>query len=375
MTTTLALEGTVDRATAPPATVLLIGPLPPPSAGMANQTRQLANLLAAEGCHVRVVQTNAAYRPAWVGRVRGLRALFRLAPYLLRLWRETREVAVVHVMANSGWAWHLFVAPAVWIAALRGVPTMINYRGGEAATFFERQFALVRPTLARARLVVVPSGFLRDVFARHGVDATIVPNIVDLERFRPAAARPRTLHVLIARNLEAIYGIDTALRAFALALRRVPDAQMTIAGTGDARQSLERLAAELGVTERVRFTGRLDNAELPALYAQASVALNPSRVDNMPISLLEAMASGVPIVSTRVGGVPYLVEDGRTALLLPPDEPAPMADALVKLAQDAELADRLAAQGLRTAEQYAWPRVRERLFLAYAASRGAKGAD
>ena len=103
---------------------------------MANQTRQLARLLEAEGCSVTVVRTNAPYRPAWIGRVRGVRALFRLVPYIISLWRAMRgQSDLAHVMANSGWAWHLFAAPAIRIAALRGVPVVVNYRGGEAAPF------------------------------------------------------------------------------------------------------------------------------------------------------------------------------------------------------------------------------------------------
>src|SRR5690348_10800971 len=86
----------------------LVGPLPPPPGGMANQTRQLARLLRADAIDVVLVRTNEPYRPAWVGRLRGVRAAFRLAPYVVRLARLARTCDAVHVMANSGWAWHLF---------------------------------------------------------------------------------------------------------------------------------------------------------------------------------------------------------------------------------------------------------------------------
>ncbi|MBS0593326.1 MAG: glycosyltransferase family 1 protein, partial [Proteobacteria bacterium] len=89
---------------------------------MANQTRQLAELLAAEGARVQLVQTNAPYRPAWVGRLPVVRAGFRLVPYLYRLWRAAGSSRLFHVMANSGWSWHLFSAPAIAIASLRAVP-------------------------------------------------------------------------------------------------------------------------------------------------------------------------------------------------------------------------------------------------------------
>jgi glycosyltransferase involved in cell wall biosynthesis len=350
----------------PPRSILLVGPLPPPSGGMANQTRQLAQLLAGEGCEVTTVQVNSPYRPAWIGRVRGLRAIFRLVAHVLRLRREIRHVELVHVMANSGWAWHLFAAPAIWIGSLRGVPVVVNYRGGDAEAFFARGFGRIRPTLARARAVIVPSGFLHAIFEKYGVAASIVPNIVSLEAFRPADTTPAAPHLLVTRNLEPIYDVGTALRAFAIVAERHPDARLTVAGSGPDREKLERLAQELGVARQVRFTGPLENSELPALYRAATIAVNSSLVDNFPISLLEAMASGVPIVSTDVGGIPYLVEHEGTALLVRPGTPVVLADAVLRLLEDRSLASRLRAAGIEAAQRYAWPRVRADLFDVYA---------
>ena len=104
--------------------ILLVGPLPPPSAGMANQTEQLARLLREEGAELRVVATNAPYRPAWTARLRGVRAAVRLAFYVASLWRALKGVHLVHVMANSGWAWFLHAAPAVWVARLARIPVV-----------------------------------------------------------------------------------------------------------------------------------------------------------------------------------------------------------------------------------------------------------
>jgi len=188
---------------------------------MANQTAQLARLLGEEGVAVRVVATNAPYRPAWVGRFRGFRAGVRLGVYAAALRGAMRHADLVHVMANSGWAWHLSAAPAIWAARSARVPIVLNYRGGGAEAFFTRSFRWVRPTLTRADAVVVPSGFLEDVFRRRGIAARIVPNVVDLERFRPGPPRAAgsAPHLVVARNLEPIYDIPVALRAFA-ALRR-----------------------------------------------------------------------------------------------------------------------------------------------------------
>jgi glycosyltransferase involved in cell wall biosynthesis len=271
-------------------------------------------------------------------------------------------------MANSGWSWHLFAAPAIWIGRLRGCPVVVNYRGGEADTFMQRAQGWVRPSMKAASAVIVPSGFLEHVFGNYGVATTIVPNIINLSRFSQAPAAEAAashLRVLVARNLEPIYDNATALRAFAIVLEKHTDARLTVAGSGPLRAELEQLAASLGIAHAVTFTGRVDNAAMGALYRDADVMLNPSVVDNTPNSVLEALASGVAVVSTDVGGVPYLVEGGSTALLVPPRAPEAMAAAVLRLADEAGLAARLKATGFIYVQQYAWTAVRPRLLAVY----------
>ena len=339
--------------------LLLVGPVPPPAGGMANQTRQLRELLQAAGAHVDLLPTNPPYSPAWVAGWPGVRALFRLAGYVGALWRSVAKVQVVHVMANSGWSWHLFTAPAVWVAWLRRVPVVVNYRGGEAASFLARSAWFVRPCIRRCARLVVPSGFLETVFSAHGMPAQVVPNIIDTQRFAPlppgTPRAPRQL--LVARNLEALYGNDVALRAFVQVHQRHTDARLLIAGSGPQEAELKALARTLGVADAVRFTGLLDRDEMAQLLRTSTVSINPTRVDNMPNSVLEAMASGVPVVSTHVGGVPYIVKDGETALLVPPDDPAALATAVLRLLDDPAEAARLAAAALQQVQRYTWAQV------------------
>jgi L-malate glycosyltransferase len=337
---------------------------------MATQTAQLARLLREAGITVELVQVNGAYRPAWIGRLRGVRAVFRLIPYAIDLWRGAGRADLFHVMANSGWAWHLFAMPAVWIGRLRGIPVIVNYRGGGAEAFLEQRSAWVRPTMRRAFAVVVPSAFLERVFARFGVATEIVPNIVDISHFHPRLRRSARRHVIVTRNLEDIYDIPTALRAFEQIWRRYRDATMTVAGSGPRLADLQALCETLGIASVVRFTGRLENAAVAELYRDADLVLNPSTIDNMPISLLEAMASGVPIVSTNVGGIPDLLEDGRTAFLVPPCSPEAMAAAALRLFADTEVAEKLKQAGLQCAARYTWPQIAPHLLSIYARAIG-----
>ena len=356
-----------------PLRLLLVGPLPPPSGGMANQTRQLKRLLEGEGVQVSLVQTNAPYQPAWVESLKGIRAGFRLLPYLYRLWRQAAAADVVHVMANSGLAWYLFAAPAIGIAKRRGKPVVVNYRGGLAREFLAKSSTRVKSSLRGTRLVV-PSEFLHEVFGSHGVEAQIIPNVVDTGTFKPAGGIPQhdaqSPHVVIARNLETIYGIDLGLRAIALLRRDFPRLHASIAGSGPERASLEALARELGLADCVRFTGRLDVAGMVALYQSADLMLNPVRADNTPNSVLEALACGVPVVSTSVGGVPYLVAHRQTAMLAPAESADGLANAMTEVLRDPVLRRGLIDRGLARANACAWPVVRDQWLRAYRSAPG-----
>jgi glycosyltransferase involved in cell wall biosynthesis len=346
--------------------VILVGPLPPPAGGMANQTRQLAELLSEATVKVCLVQTNTPYQPAWAGRLPVVRAVFRLLPYFLRLWQATAAGSVMHVMANSGWAWHLFAAPAIWVARCRRVPVVVNYRGGEAAQFLERSHRVVRSSMRRVQNLVVPSAFLQEIFVRFSMPAVIVPNIIDIERFRPRGARVAGVaHLVVARNLEPIYDNATAIEAFSLVRARLPNARLTIAGSGPQAHELSALVSRLQLDDSIVFAGRLDRNAMAELYRSADLMLNPSLADNMPNSVLEALASGVPVVTTNVGGVPFVVKDRETAMLVPPGDPSAMALASLRVLEDDALWHGLSAAGVAEVQKYTWSQVAPLLAGAY----------
>lgn len=358
----------------------LIGPVPPPNGGMAMQTEQLIRLLRGEGIEVSLLPVNSPYRPAFVAGIPGLRAVFRLLPYLLGVWRLAGRVDVIHLMANSGWSWQLFAAPALWIAALRSTPVVVNYRGGEARNYFRRSFRWIKPSLDKATEVVVPSGFLEEVFREFGQATRVVPNIIDRNLFQPTPRSEawdgdtrETFDLVITRNLEPIYGIDTAIRALAKVRETGCPARLLIAGSGPSESDLRKLATDLGVGEAVNFVGRLDRAGVVSLYGSADAMVNPTNVDNMPNSVLEALACGLPVVSTDVGGVPYILAHEETGLLVPARAPEALAAAIIRLSRDGALRQRLRENGLAQVEQYTWPIVRDQWLQTYRGAMAATG--
>jgi phenylacetate-CoA ligase len=140
---------------------------------------------------------------------------------------------------------------------------------------------------------------------------------------------------------------------------------LTVAGSGPEEQRLRAFVQDQGLQDSVQFTGRLDRDAMAAMYRSADLMLNPSLADNMPNSVLESWSSGVPVVSTNVGGIPHLAKDGVTASLVPPSDPAAMARACLALLADDGLWRQRAEAGLQEAQRYTWARVQPVLLDVY----------
>jgi len=348
----------------------LVGPLPPPYGGMANQTKQLLHLLC-EGRWVQVelVQTNAPYPFKLISNIKGVRAIFRVLPYLYKIWRLAGNVQVMHVFANSGWSWQLFAAPVLWIGWLRKTPVIINYRGGYAHEYFSKSLRWIKPSMNKAAAIIVPSEYLKDVFSEFNFDVDVIPNIIDLQRFKQKeplrSAVKRRPHLLVARNLEPIYGIKTAIDAAKILKESFPNLKLSIAGSGPQRDELKQYISQAGLEKNVILTGKLDPDEMATLYQSADIMLNPTTVDNMPNTILESMACGIPVVTTNVGGIPYIVKNEITALMVDANNPVEMAEQVRRLCEDSKLYQTLVANGIVEIKQYAWTNIRQHWLSLY----------
>jgi len=226
---------------------------------------------------------------------------------------------------------------------------------------------VVHPWLRLAHEIVVPSEYLREVFARHGYRSRVIPNVVNTSDFRYRERRPARPHLVSTRNLERHYRVDNTLEAFALIQARYPQAILSVAGYGREETRLRELATSLKLAG-VRFLGRVAPAELPALLDQADVFVNSSIVDNQPVSVLEAFAAGLPVVSTPTGDIANMIRDGETGLLVPPGDPAAMAKAVISLLENPNRARELARRAHAELEKYTWAHVSKRWAQAYIGS-------
>jgi glycosyltransferase involved in cell wall biosynthesis len=350
--------------------VLLVAPAAPPYGGMALQGRLLVQLLRQDGNAVVFFPTNFSL-PEWLGpvaRVPGLRTLLRSALIGPKLWREMRHVKVVHVMAASWLYFFVIVCPTVFVGRVQGKRVVLNYRGGGAKRFFDWFGWALAPFFKSANAVTAPSRFLAGMIGSYfHVPVAVVPNILDVSRFRyrrRAEIQPR---LLVSRHLEKMYDLESVLRAFQIVQKNHREASLCIAGTGSQEATLRTMAAALQL-ENVEFLGQVAHEDMPAICDQCDIFVNASRVDNFPGALLEASAAGLPIVSTCAGGIPFMYEHEKNALLLEPGDWQGLAKGIERVLASPSLATKLSMEGAALAQECDWNGVRIPLYAAYGMS-------
>ena len=334
--------------------------------GQGVQARSLVEALGRDGYPVTFVPINPRFPPGlrWVRRVPGARTLVNQHLYLPSLL-SLASADVVHVFSASYWSFLLAPVPAMLVARAFGKRVVLHYHSGEAGDHLANWGALVHPWLRLADEIVVPSEYLREVFERHGHRARAIANVVDVSRFGYRDRLPLRPRVLSTRNLEPIYRVDVVLEAFARFRAMEPSATLTVAGYGSEEARLRRLAASLA-GDAIRFVGKVEPDAMPSLYQEADLFVNASVVDNQPVSIIEALSAGLPVVSTPTGDIRFMVRDGETGLLVPPDRPDALADALCAMWRNPDGARRMARQARQDVEKYTWPAVRDQWAEAYA---------
>ncbi|MGE3844547.1 MAG: glycosyltransferase family 4 protein [Vicinamibacterales bacterium] len=275
--------------------------------------------------------------------------------YVFNLFRAIRRCDLLHVFSASYLSFVLAPTPAILMGRLFGKKVLLNYHSGEADDHLSRWKSAVA-LLRRVDLIVVPSDYLTSIFAKFGLEATVVNNVVDLTAFRYRPRVPLQPRFLVNRNLETHYNVACVLRAYQMLEARLPSALLTVAGEGPEGEALRALAAALRL-RNVFFTGRITPSDMPRLYDGHDVFLNASDVDNMPLSILEAYACGLPVVSTDAGGIPFIVQSGTTGLLVPRGQHEALAQAALRLFAEPDLGPGLVAGGRSICERYTWENV------------------
>lgn len=343
-----------------PIRVCVVAAPPDWSGGQSVQAARLLDGLAREpGVEAEMLPIHPRLPGALhlLHEIRYVRTVVYSIAYIALLLLRLPRFDVVHIFAASYFSFVVTPAPAVLIAKLYGKPVLLNYHSGEAEDHLLRWPRSTRLIFRLADRVIAPSHYLVRVFAQFGIEAEAVSNTAPLESFSFRERLPLQPTLLSSRNLEAHYNVSDTLRAFALIERQIPDARLIVAGDGSERARIRGLAVELGL-KRVEFVGAVPPDRMPELYDRADIFVNASLIDNMPLSIIEAFACGLAVVSSNAGGIPHIVTEGETGLLVPCGDYEALAANVIRLLRDQTLAAELTRSARAACQQYTWTAAR-----------------
>jgi glycosyltransferase involved in cell wall biosynthesis len=290
-------------------------------------------------------------------RIKYVRTVITSLCYWVLLLARVHKFDVIHIFSASYYSFLLAPTPAILVAKLYGKKIVLNYRSGEAADHLRRWPRTAIPIMRLADEIAVPSGYLVDVFAQFELVSRAIPNFVDTKQFAfRERKRPRPVF-FSNRNFEPLYNVGCVIRAFQIIQQRLSDAKLILAGDGSQRGELEALARKLELRE-VQFVGRVAPLQMHSLYDSADVYLNSPDIDNMPGSIIEAFASGLPVVTTNAGGIPYIVENGSSGLVVNCGDYRSLAEKALVLFEDRLLFEKLKAGAQQECKKYEWAAVR-----------------
>jgi len=242
------------------------------------------------------------------------------------------------------------LGPDLKHAADVNFPVIISTWGSDVCVWqgeSKRDYFIKQYLLQRADALTATSEYQAKETQKYlpgGRDVHVIPYGVDLARFafraRPAPA-DGAITIGCVKRLEVIYGHVTLLDAFGQVAKELPGARLLLVGDGTAKGDLLKQAQRLGIAERIEWVGAADNDRVPDLLARMDIFAMPSLGESFGVAAVEAGSTGLPVVTSRVGGTAEVVIDGETGLLVPPAEPKPLAEALLRLARDPAMRARL----------------------------------
>ncbi|MCG5434122.1 glycosyltransferase family 4 protein [Mycobacterium sp. MYCO198283] len=354
-----------------------------PVGGMQTHTGELTRALDARGVQQTVVTTRppgGAREVAFGSHARIVRLgvpvpvcrQFYSVPAAALVPRLARRSDLVHAHLGED----LAIVPLALTAAAAGrIPLVLTVHTSVRRTLrvSDARSALLKAVGGRLELagerradaVLTLTHRLRDGLLADGVPAgriRVIPSGVNPDLFDGAAEPARTGdRVVFVGRLHPQKGVDTAVRA----LPMLPGVTLVLAGDGPDRAELARLAQRLGVADRVEFLGFVPHDRVPQLLADADLFVMPSQYEELGTAIVEAMASGVPVVASNIGGIPQLVDDGETGVLVPPGDPAELAAACRALLADPARSALMAKKALARTAAYQWPALADRVLAVY----------
>lgn len=321
--------------------------------GISVQVKLLQNLLGGDGYICDIISTKGAIKER-------IKAVFALLT-------KGKEYDVFHIHACS-FRGFLPAILGISIGRILRKRIILTFHGGGAESFFRKRQKLVKHYLNRTSANIVLSGFIGRVFDQYGIRYTVIPNILEVN---DAAFKVRTdlnPRFISIRSLTETYNIKCTLKAFGDVQERYPEASLTLLGTGPLKSELERFAVEHHL-QNVSFVGQVPNSEIFRFLDDADIMVSSSRFDNMPVSILEGFKAGLLVIASKVGGIPYMIEDGQNGLLFENDDYHQMAEKMMSAIIYPDRSLEMIKKAHLSLKQYTWEVASKRLLPLYRSTK------
>jgi glycosyltransferase involved in cell wall biosynthesis len=328
--------------------IAIISPFPPSVGGMAVLAESLSKALTEAGNEVLPLNTHPVVSN-FLG-IKYLKKLWQWLRFLLSL-KELKSCEVALMVTSSGDYFNSKIIPALYICRLLKCRVVLDFVGGGILEFQERERRRIIIKLKKFEHILVPSTPFKIFFEEAGLKCTLFPHIVEIEKFHSVGKDLKEPIFLSAKNLMEYSNVGSIIRAFAIVQRRIPEAKLFITGNGPQKRILKDLVSEMNLRNVTFFEG-LTNDQMPGIYSRATIFLHATRLESFGIAIVEALASGTPVISSNVGGIPDIIKDGTNGFLVDYNDHEKMAERIFTLLENKDLYNKFISEGLKTANSY-----------------------
>ena len=337
-----------DYKSESPLKVAVVSPLPPAFGGMATLAIALQQSLEAHGVKVTSINTNPVIR----SKIKSSR--FRKLVEWLKFVFSLRKIAgnrAAIIISSSGDYFLAKAMPSLYACKLFKCKSILDFVGGGIVEMCAKERLRLFSRIKKFDLVIAPSRPFELFFREAGIPSTLFPHIVNVEKFCQAAKQFEQPVFLSAKSLEEHSNIGSIIRAFSLVQKKFPNASLLITGRGPKKGDLKNLIQELNVLN-VEFLEDVSDEGMIGIYEKATILFHGTRIESFGITLVEALASGTPVISTNVGGIPDIIQDGVNGYLVNFNAHEAMAEKAIYLLNHRSVYDKFVEEGLKTARLY-----------------------
>jgi len=272
-------------------------------------------------------------------------------------FRSSYNLAIVDVFSGPAFIWSY--SSSILLNLLQKKFILV-LRGGNLPAYAKKKPSRVKRILRKASAIATPSHFLKESLKHFNHDIDVIPNPVDLRKFKFKMRHKLGLNLIWVRAFHRIYNPSLAPQVVAELVKEYPEIHLTMIGPDKGDGSLDKTIEtlqSLNLEKNIEIVGKTPHYKIPDWLNKADIFINTTNVDNTPVSVLEAMSCGLGVVSTNVGGIPWLLKDKEDALLVPQNQSGAMANGILLLYKDPDFAGNLIKNAYEKVKDFDWSNV------------------